>query len=206
MIRHTSLFGLAGALYLLSALSMACSEGENNPQPIAVLPDSLGVTSPDDTLTDAGEGYPDSVALTLTDRYGPPIYFYAQVDKRGDYFRRMFMDTASFRVAATTGQIPDGALIAMETWANESSQSSVFYRTKRGDGWLSGSFSPTRPDFSDAVDINSCRNCHQTAQTTDFTFTRPLMQRAARENQVQFIECDRGPTEPCDLEVYLGNL
>ena len=61
----------------------------------------------------------DSLDLVVTGRYGLPMYFYAQVDKSGDYFRRMFMDTTSFATAATTGEIPNGAIIAMETWANE---------------------------------------------------------------------------------------
>ncbi|MGD1891930.1 MAG: cytochrome P460 family protein [Cyclobacteriaceae bacterium] len=202
MIYKNILWLLVSVSCFVGAALTACDDNDDSVAPTVNPP--TDTTVHDSSVLDEAIRL-DSLDLTMTERYGSPMYFYAQVDKSGDYFRRMFMDTTSFTVAAATGEIPDGAIIAMETWANESNQSTVFYRAKQDGQWLNGSFSPNRPDFSDAIDINSCRNCHQTASTTDFTFTRPLIQRSVRENTVQFIECDRGPTGPCDLEVYLGN-
>ncbi len=194
MLTHGDLFfGL-----ILFVPILACDSGDM-PAPN----DQVAMTDIDST--DSVGSNESSLDLTLTNRYGIAMYQYAQVDKNGNYFRRMFMDTSSFFVTANTGEIPDQAIIAMETWFGDN-QSTVFYRTKNKGAWLSGSFGSSSPDFSNPRSINSCNNCHRIAESTDFSFTRPLISRAFQENEIQFIECDMGPTGPCDLETYLGGL
>lgn len=48
-------------------------------------------------------------------KYGRTWIYYAEVDKAGDYFRRMFLDSVSVARLRQTGILPDNALIAMET-------------------------------------------------------------------------------------------
>ena len=195
MTGQQAFFFLTSVLCFTGAVIMACSSDDS---PLDVEDDLM-----EDALVDEIVML-DSMEIELTEKYGVPMYFYAQVNKRGDYFRRMFIDTTSLRTVIATSEIPENALIAMETWFG-SGPSTVFFRTKRSGEWLSGSFSPSNPDFSNPVSINSCNNCHNTAQSTDFTFTRPLIARSLEENEVQLIECDRGPTGPCDLAIYLGD-
>lgn len=193
MKKQNTLFLLTGIFCFTVAAIMACSDDSG------AMP---GIDDMEDVLTDV-PGM-DSLETRFTEKYGVPMYFYAQINKRGDYFRRMFIDTTALQAILSTSEIPGNALIAMETWFGESNPSTVFFRTKRTGEWLSGSFGPSTPDFGSARSINSCNNCHNTAQATDFTFTQPLIARSLQENAVQFIECDMGPTGPCDLATYLG--
>ena len=185
-------------LYIIFSLVMSCGADE------VIDPDMNQTSQPDISLEGEAEFDPDSILLNFTSRYGVAMYQYAQVNKRGDYFRRMFIDSSSVATFLQNGEIPEGTTIAMETWFGESSQSSIFFRTKRNDVWLSGSFSPSSPNLGSAISINSCNNCHNIAESRDFTFTRPLIARSFLENEIQFVECDRGPTGPCDLNTYLG--
>ncbi|MCG8390753.1 MAG: cytochrome P460 family protein [Cytophagales bacterium] len=193
MKRQNTLFLLISIFCFTVAAIMACTDDN------ATMP---SINDMEEALIDIPGT--DSLENRLTEKYGVPMYFYAQVNKRGDYFRRMFIDITALQAILTTSEIPGNALIAMETWFGESNPSTVFFRTKRAGEWLSGSFSPSAPDFGSARSINSCNNCHNTAQATDFTFTQPLIARSIQENAVQFIECDMGPTGPCDLATYLG--
>ncbi|GAB3641276.1 hypothetical protein [Spirosoma arcticum] len=63
-------------------------------------------------------------------RYGRQWVFYAQVDKADDYFRRMFIEPAVAAQIGPNGDLPDGALLLMETWFG-ANQSTVFIRQKR---------------------------------------------------------------------------
>jgi hypothetical protein len=135
-------------------------------------------------------------------KYGRSWYFYAQVNKSGDYFRRIFIDSVSAQTVRNTGETPSNALFAMETWfGNE--QSTVFIRQKQTN-WQGGSFSPASPNYALSLQI-SCNNCHSRAASTDQTFTKPLLIKALQRNQLQIIECDMTSFNPCDLSVYQGN-
>lgn len=136
-------------------------------------------------------------------RYGRQWLFYAQVDKAGDYLRRMFIEPAVAAQVGRNGELPDGTLLLMETWFGEN-QSTVFIRQKRNGQWLSGSFAPDSPAFTVGLQT-SCNNCHQRAESTDLTFTRPLLLRSIQQRAFQRIECDQPSFTPCDLSVYQGN-
>lgn len=138
------------------------------------------------------------------EKYGRQWIQYAQVNKAGSYFRRMFIDAQSVQSVQAGQPLPDGTLIALETWSDEKHQSTVFLRQKKNGKWLNGSFSPTQPDYSVGRDI-SCTFCHRGARDTDYTFTRPLIEKALRASRPQIIECDKGPLGACAPEVYQGN-
>ncbi|MBC8082907.1 MAG: hypothetical protein H7Z21_06805 [Hymenobacter sp.] len=150
----------------------------------------------------APHGQPAPGPLTITNRYGRPLIFYAEVDKQGDYFRRMFTDPASAEAVRRTGELPDNALLVLETWFGPD-QSTAFVRQKRGNEFESGSFGPGNPDFSVGLTV-SCNNCHARAAVTDRTFTLPLLRRALQRNEVQTIVCNQPSFTPCDLAVYQG--
>ncbi|MCU0445734.1 MAG: hypothetical protein MUE85_12545 [Microscillaceae bacterium] len=145
---------------------------------------------------------PPSLIPENNEKYGRRWFYYAQVNKSGDYFRRMFIDSVSAQIVKNTGNIPENALFAMETWFG-AGQSTVYIRQKKLQ-WQSGSFSPNNPDY--AVSLNlSCNNCHNRASVSDQTFTKPLLVKALQRNQVQVIECNQSSFNPCDLSVYQGN-
>jgi hypothetical protein len=179
-------------LYALAVLVSAggCSGEEGAEE--APVPAGMGGT---------GTTPPETVAAG--NRYGQNLLFYAQVDKAGNYFRRMFIDSLSAQAVRQTGELPENALLVMETWFGND-QSTVFMRQKRNGQWLSGSFSPASPNFSVAPGA-SCNNCHARASVTDLTFTRPLLQKALQRGQVQVIACNEPSFTPCDLSIYQGN-
>lgn len=155
------------------------------------------------TQVDAPSPVPSGQATELqVSKYGRAWVFYAQVNKAGNYFRRMYIDTLSARQLSHTGALPENTLIAMETWFG-SAQSTVYIRQKGGQ-WLSGSFGPGSPTYQLALQA-SCNGCHSRAAATDFTFTKPLIQKALRQNKVQQITCSEPSFTPCDLAVYQGN-
>jgi hypothetical protein len=137
------------------------------------------------------------------DKYGRKLVFYAEVDKAGDYFRRMLIDSASAAAVASSGSLPANALLYLETWFG-ANQSTVYIRQKVNGRWLSNSFSPSSPDYN-VVLTNSCNNCHATASVTDDTYTLPLLRKALQRKSVQRIICDQPSFTPCDLQVYQGN-
>ena len=64
------------------------------------------ISQTDSLLFDGGvEIDPDSILLNSTSSYGMGTYQYAQVNKRGGYFRRMFIDSASAASVLKSGQI-----------------------------------------------------------------------------------------------------
>lgn len=163
-------------------------EEQGNGQPVeSITVPAPGVNAPTDTVQ----------------RYGRQWIFYAQVDKAGDYFRRMFVEPAVAAQVGRNGELPDGALLLMETWFGEN-QSTVFIRQKRSGQWLSSSFAPDDPNFTVTLQ-NSCNTCHARTSATDFTYTRPLLLRAIQRGAFQRIECDQPSFTPCDLSVYQGN-
>jgi hypothetical protein len=176
-------------LFVFSAISMA-----------VVVFASLGSCTKE-SIVDPTANIPASDSLRVS-KYQREWIFYAQVNKQGNYFRRMFIDTASASQVRQTGIIPTNALFAMETWFGID-QSTVYIRQK-GNEWLSGSFSPNSPTYGLTLQT-SCNNCHSRASSTDLTFTQPLLQKALVRNQVQIIECNESSFNPCDLAVYLGN-
>ncbi|MBP2833757.1 hypothetical protein J8281_16295 [Aquimarina sp. U1-2] len=142
--------------------------------------------------------------LGLVTNYGVPLYPYLKVNKTGDYFRRIFLDSITYVNYESENGLPDGSLIVMETWSN-GSQSSVFYRTKVNGEWLNGSFAPSSPDFSAPSEIVSCNSCHMTAENTDYTYTLPRIAMALENGAMEIMECDVPPLTPCDLEAYAAN-
>jgi hypothetical protein len=144
----------------------------------------------------------DADSLHLT-KYGRKLVFYAEVDKADDYFRRMFIDSASAAAVVATGVLPHNTLLYLETWFG-ANQSTVFIRQKVNGQWLSNSFSPSSPDYNVTL-TSSCNNCHAMARVTDDTYTLPLLRKALQRNSVQRIVCNESSFTPCDLEVYQGN-
>lgn len=136
-------------------------------------------------------------------KYGKSLVFYAEVDKAGDYFRRMFIDSVSANIVLKTGEIPEGAILFLETWFGEN-QSTVYIRQKVNEVWQSHSFAPTSPDYK-VTPVSSCNSCHSTAAATDAAFTKPLLIKALQRNAVQKIVCNQPSFTPCDLSVYRGN-
>jgi hypothetical protein len=63
----------------------------------------------------------------FVDKYGKAMVWYAQVDKAGDYFRRMFIDRKSAKVFVEEGTLPESATLVLETWFGLQ-QSTVFVR------------------------------------------------------------------------------
>lgn len=144
---------------------------------------------------------PTTEAPGFQRKYGRTWFYYAQVNKQGDYMRRMFIDSASANAVAQGNPLPDRALIAMETWFGNN-QSTVYIREK-GSTWQSGSFNPGSPNYAVAT-IASCNQCHNRASRTDLTFTEPLLRKALQRQQPQIIWCNESSFNPCDLSVYQG--
>ncbi len=158
--------------------------------------------------SDSSRGAASTNGFPVNTRYGRPLVFFAQVDKAGEYFRRMFIDSASFaqmrrHASSRIDSVPIGALLVMETWGSETSQSTVFIRQKTLRGWENAAFAPSIPNFTLGT-ISGCNSCHEAARITDNTFTLPLLRRVASGGAIQRIECNQGPTTPCDLSVYQG--
>jgi hypothetical protein len=154
-----------------------------------------------ESMADPTPNIPVSDSLRVS-KYQREWIYYAQVNKQGNYFRRMFIDTASASQVRQTGNIPTNALFAMETWFGNN-QSTVYIRQKSNE-WTSGSFSPNNPVYGLTLQT-SCNSCHNRASSTDLTFTKPLLQKALVRNRVQIIECNESSFNPCDLAVYQGN-
>lgn len=136
-------------------------------------------------------------------KYGKSIYHYAEVDKAGDYYRRMFIDSSSAIIAKNTGEIPEGAILFLETWFGDS-QSTVYIRQKINGEWQSNSFIPSSPDYNVTI-TESCNSCHAGASVTDNTYTQPLLLKSLAANSVQKIVCDQPSFTPCSLDIYQGN-
>ncbi len=136
-------------------------------------------------------------------KYGKGLVYYAEVDKAGNYFRRMFIDSASARIVSTTGTLPAEALLVLETWFGND-QSTVYIRQKKENEWHSNSFSPSNPVYQVGLTA-SCNSCHATASVTDDAFTFPLLKKALARGAVQKITCNQASFTPCDLSVYEGN-
>ncbi|MEM6319362.1 MAG: hypothetical protein AAF960_16945 [Bacteroidota bacterium] len=142
----------------------------------------------------------EEITPIMIEKYGRTWLAYAQVDKRGNYFRRMFLEITDSDYLTKDGELPNGALIAMETWFGDD-QSTVYLRQLVDGEWLSGSFSPTSPNYS--LDVSrSCDNCHASANSQQATFTRSLIRPAFTEGTVQIVECDESSFTPCELSVY----
>ncbi len=155
----------------------------------------------------SGGNIPDSTGSLDSNiyisKYGKGLVYYAEVDKAGNYFRRMFIDSASARIAANTGVLPSEALLVLETWFG-SDQSTVYIRQKKENEWHSNSFSPSNPIYQVSLTA-SCNSCHATASVTDDAFTLPLLKKALARGAVQKITCKQPSFTPCDLSVYQGN-
>ncbi|MFN8356631.1 MAG: hypothetical protein U0Y10_19410 [Spirosomataceae bacterium] len=141
--------------------------------------------------------------IRVITKYNRRIIQYAQVDKAGDYFRRMFIDSASAQAFLQTGVVPQSAIFYLETWFGDS-QSTVYIRQKNNNEWQSNSFSPSSPNYQVAFD-QSCAGCHFTARSTESVFTLPLLTKALNRKKVQVIECNQTSFNPCDLKTYKGN-
>lgn len=176
-----------GVLSIVGCQDESVTEEVIKPMPEPIIVPTPGANAPTDTVQ----------------RYGRQWIFYVQVDKAGDYFRRMFIEPAVATQVGPNGELPEGALLLMETWFGEN-QSTVFIRQKRNGQWLSGSFAPDAPNFAVTLQ-NSCNNCHRRTEATDLTYTRPLLLRALQRGAFQRIECDQPGFTPCDLAVYQGN-
>lgn len=158
-------------------------------------------TTPPGSGTTILPGIP-TISTSPTSLYGKKLVYYAQVNKAGDYFRRMLIDSASAVRVRQTGTLPENALLVLETWFG-SQQSTVYGRQKVAGEWHSTSFSPTQPNYMVSLE-SSCNGCHATARQTDAAFTLPLLQKSLARNAVQTIECNQSSFTPCDLSVYQG--
>lgn len=148
-------------------------------------------------------GFPiDTTSMRVT-KYGKTWVYYAEVDKAGDYSRRMLLEESAARAMIQNGRLPDGALVAMETWFGRS-LGTVYLRQKSEGRVYSGSFSPSTPVFDTRNDI-SCNGCHNRAASTEDFFTLPLLQKALQRNRVQRIVCDQPSFTPCNISVYQGD-
>jgi|GEM_PF-6995613 hypothetical protein len=147
----------------------------------------------------------DTLKIEATVRYGRNLVWYAQVDKAGAYFRRMFVDERTALLVSQTGEIPDSALLVMETWEDSTNQSAVYIRSPRSGVWQSNSFSPVAPASWVVSENESCNNCHSIARSTQLTFTKPLLIKALQTGQIQRITCEQPSFTPCDLSVYQNN-
>lgn len=139
-------------------------------------------------------------ALAPVEKYGRRWLMYAQVNKAGDYFRRMFIEVAAAEAMQATGQLPEGTPVIMETWFGER-QSTVYLRQKDGDRVLSGSFAPERPRFSASNDF-TCNLCHRRAKDWGHFFTLKMLETALRTQQTVVVRCDEPSFTPCELAVY----
>jgi hypothetical protein len=136
--------------------------------------------------------------------YGKRLVYFARVNKGGDYHRRVYIDSASAQLAVQLGKIPANALLVQETW-EDGVKTDVFIRVKKKDGqYTSGSFSPGAPDFSTSND-GGCNGCHTAANSTDVTFTAPLLPKALLRKSTQVVKCNAPTFNPCDLTVYKGD-
>jgi hypothetical protein len=133
--------------------------------------------------------------------YGRRLALYGQVDKAGDYFRRMFVDLDTIASWDGTSDLPDGTMLVMEVWHSEGNQSTIYTRELRNATWLSGSFPPTRPDFSTLL-IASCNDCHAAAASRQSTFTSPMLRAWRDTKRLQRVSCEEYGFTPCELDTY----
>jgi hypothetical protein len=127
---------------------------------------------------------------------------YARVERTDGTYRRMLIDQISLERFAKNNAFPNGATIVMETYYQPNQESTNFIKTRRGERWLYGSFSPERPNFAVRPD-SSCQGCHNTAsREVAGTFTRPMLETALRTGRVIITTCNRGGRTPCEASVY----
>ncbi|MEM8909028.1 MAG: hypothetical protein AAGD05_14375 [Bacteroidota bacterium] len=143
---------------------------------------------------------PIAPSFGTVEKYGRTWLPYAIVEKSGDYARHMFVEADQVEFIRENGTLPDGTLIAMETWFGES-QSTVYIRTLIDNEWQSGQFNANAPNYSVSV-RSSCNACHSNASSRQDNYTRDLIQRAIFEQTTPVVYCDQPSFNPCELSVY----
>ena len=126
---------------------------------------------------------------------------YATVERSDGSFRRIYLSRNSLPTVRPTEDLPDGSVIAMETFYGPGQRGQTFLQEKQDGRWIYGSFSPGRPDFTTRA-RPSCRNCHRSASERDNVFTLPSLWRFSTTQQMDRFTCDRGGRSPCDSDVY----
>jgi hypothetical protein len=187
-------------LFALIILICCTNSREDDSINVSVVEPKDGDYDSSDSSSTKNLGEDDIRVIT---KYNRKIIQYAQVDKTGDYFRRMFIDSASAQAFLQTGIVPQSAIFYLETWFGNS-QSTVYIRQKNNSEWESNSFSPSLPNYQVTFD-QSCQGCHFTARSTESVFTLPLLTKALNRGKIQVIECNQTSFNPCDLKTYQGN-
>jgi hypothetical protein len=173
----------------------------------------------------AGEAVTEDriVPRRVPDLYGRPLALYAQVDKRGSYFRRMYVDVRSLGGWRGRGPLPHGTLIVMEDWDDSTRLAAVHFRRlsvgrvvqddgrrSRVESWGYGGFEPEAPPITRAAwagmrgdSAASCVECHAGAPEDRATvFTMDLLRHWRTTGDASVVQCEEPPFSPCGPEVY----
>jgi hypothetical protein len=133
---------------------------------------------------------------------GKTLTQYATIARDDGSFRRFWVDEASLK-AMSAEALPDGAMIAMETFYGPQKPATIFIKQRQDGKWLYGSFEPGKPDWSGMKGKTVCHACHMDAKA-DLTFTLPTLASFAASRKPLRFECPRPGREPCEDAVYHG--
>lgn len=125
---------------------------------------------------------------------------YAVVNKANDYSRRMYLEAGHMGSLGNPSLLPDGTLIAMETWIGEH-QSRVYIGKLKDGEWLNGSFDPSRSEYTFSKMV-SCNRCHSNANNRQATYTRELLFKSLKSHEIQKVTCNKSSFSPCSLSTY----
>ena len=132
---------------------------------------------------------------------GKPLTHYATIARNDGSFRRLWIDESSLAAAEAGRPLPQGTIIAMETFYGPAGRSTIFAKVKQADGWLYGSFEPGKPDWQGLKSRTVCHSCHIDA-AEDLTFTLPVIARFKADRRIARFLCDESGRVPCDAAVY----
>lgn len=117
--------------------------------------------------------------------------------ERPDGIRHMFVSPEPLN-GWTSGALPEGTVIVMESRRGDSA--TVFAKRKTAQGW---DYASGTPGSALAFGPNAaCHSCHRDARTRDFTFTLPLLERWRQDGAIRSVACNRTGRAPCAERLY----
>ncbi len=138
---------------------------------------------------------------SLTD-LGKTLTHYATIARNDGSFRRFWVDEPALK-GMSAEALPDGTMIAMETFYGPQKPATVFIKQRQDGKWLYGSFEPGQPDWSGMKGKTVCHACHMDAKA-DLTFTLPTLASFAASRLPLRLECPLPGREPCEDALYHG--